>query len=65
MNTEETIAALDRGEVRVAEPDDGDWRVNASRVRLWAEGEDETKAKWMRFKDKSLWLVPEADAECF
>jgi 2,3,4,5-tetrahydropyridine-2,6-dicarboxylate N-succinyltransferase len=29
VTTEETIAALDRGEVRVAEPDDGDWRVNA------------------------------------
>ena len=29
MTTDETIAALDRGEVRVAEPDDGDWRVNA------------------------------------
>ena len=28
VTTEETIAALDRGEVRVAEPDD-DWRVNA------------------------------------
>ena len=28
MNTEETIAALDRGEVRVAEPDGDDWRVN-------------------------------------
>jgi 2,3,4,5-tetrahydropyridine-2-carboxylate N-succinyltransferase len=27
-STEETIAALDRGEVRVAEPVDGDWRVN-------------------------------------
>jgi 2,3,4,5-tetrahydropyridine-2,6-dicarboxylate N-succinyltransferase len=26
---EEVIAALDRGEVRVAEPSDGDWRVNA------------------------------------
>jgi 2,3,4,5-tetrahydropyridine-2-carboxylate N-succinyltransferase len=26
---EELIAALDRGEVRVAEPVDGDWRVNA------------------------------------
>ena len=25
---EEVIAGLDRGEVRVAEPDDGDWRVN-------------------------------------
>jgi 2,3,4,5-tetrahydropyridine-2-carboxylate N-succinyltransferase len=25
---EELIAALDRGQVRVAEPDDGDWRVN-------------------------------------
>ena len=29
MSTEETIAALDRGEVRVAEPVDGDWRVNS------------------------------------
>jgi 2,3,4,5-tetrahydropyridine-2-carboxylate N-succinyltransferase len=29
VTTEETIAALDRGEVRVAEPDNGDWRVNA------------------------------------
>ena len=28
MNTEETIAALDRGELRVAEKVDGDWRVN-------------------------------------
>ena len=28
MTTEETIAALDRGEVRVAEPDGDDWRVN-------------------------------------
>ena len=29
MTTEETVAALDRGEVRVAEPDGDDWRVNA------------------------------------
>ena len=28
MTTEETIAALDRGEVRVAEPDGDDWTVN-------------------------------------
>ena len=28
MTTEETIAALDRGEVRVAEPDGGDWIVH-------------------------------------
>jgi 2,3,4,5-tetrahydropyridine-2,6-dicarboxylate N-succinyltransferase len=28
VSTEETIAALDRGEVRVAEPDGDDWRVN-------------------------------------
>ena len=27
-DTEQTIAALDRGEVRVAEPVDGEWRVN-------------------------------------
>ncbi len=29
MTTEETIAALDRGDLRVAEPDGDDWRVNA------------------------------------
>ena len=29
MKTEETIAALDRGEVRVAEPRGDDWVVNA------------------------------------
>ena len=29
MTTLETIAALDRGEVRVAEPDGDEWRVNA------------------------------------
>src|SRR4029077_10383421 len=29
VTTEETIAALDRGEVRVAEPDGDDWRVNS------------------------------------
>jgi 2,3,4,5-tetrahydropyridine-2,6-dicarboxylate N-succinyltransferase len=28
-NTEETIAALDAGELRVAEPDGDDWRVNS------------------------------------
>jgi 2,3,4,5-tetrahydropyridine-2,6-dicarboxylate N-succinyltransferase len=28
VTTEETIAALDRGEVRVAEKVDGEWRVN-------------------------------------
>ena len=28
MSTEEIIAALDRGEVRVAEKTDGEWRVN-------------------------------------
>ncbi len=29
MTTEETIAALDRGEIRVAEPDGDGWKVNA------------------------------------
>ena len=29
MNVDETIAALDRGELRVAEPVDGGWRVNS------------------------------------
>jgi 2,3,4,5-tetrahydropyridine-2-carboxylate N-succinyltransferase len=30
VTTEETIAALDRGEIRVAEKIDGDWKVNES-----------------------------------
>src|SRR3954465_15891733 len=29
MSVDEKIAALDRGELRVAEPVDGDWRVNS------------------------------------
>jgi 2,3,4,5-tetrahydropyridine-2,6-dicarboxylate N-succinyltransferase len=29
MNTDETIEALDKGEIRVAEPDGEDWHVNA------------------------------------
>ena len=29
MSTDDVIAALDRGDVRVAEPDGDDWRVNA------------------------------------
>ena len=29
MSTDETIAALDRGELRVAQPDGDEWRVNA------------------------------------
>jgi 2,3,4,5-tetrahydropyridine-2-carboxylate N-succinyltransferase len=29
VSTDETIAALDRGELRVAEPDGDDWRVNS------------------------------------
>ena len=37
MSTEETIAALDRGEVRVAEPIDGDWRVNDEAQRAILE----------------------------
>ena len=35
MNTEETIAALDRGEIRVADKVDGEWRVNeAAKVAI-------------------------------
>ena len=37
MTVEETIAALDRGEVRVAEPVDGDWRVNEDAQRAILE----------------------------
>jgi len=35
VNTEETIAALDRGEIRVADKVDGEWRVNeAAKVAI-------------------------------
>src|ERR671927_449641 len=37
VNVNETIAALDRGEVRVAEPVDGDWRVNEDAQRAILE----------------------------
>ena len=41
MDTEATIAALDRGEVRVAEPDGDGWRVNADVQAIEVEFIDE------------------------
>jgi hypothetical protein len=39
-------------------PMDGDWRINARRVRIWAEGGGR---KWERFKNHDLDLTPEPD----
>jgi hypothetical protein len=36
-----------------------DWRVNASRVRIWAVTEEGTA--WLENKEEDLWLVPEID----
>jgi hypothetical protein len=35
---------------------DGDWQVNGSRVRLWAQS---ASAEYAAYRDKDLWLVPE------
>jgi ATP-dependent RNA helicase DeaD len=40
--------------------DDGDVRINASRVRLWAEGGPK---KWAQYQSQDLWLVPEEDEQ--
>jgi len=39
---------------------EGDWRVNASRARIWATGEDR---EWSRYRKIDLWLVPEVDED--
>lgn len=39
---------------------DGDWRVNASKVRIWAKSDD--GKEWNKFKTVDLDLVPEKDA---
>jgi hypothetical protein len=39
---------------------DGDWRVNASKVRIWAKSDD--GKEWNKFKAVDLDLVPEKDA---
>jgi hypothetical protein len=44
----------------VSDLQDGDWQINASRARIWAETED-GKQEWQQFKDKDLALVPEKD----
>jgi hypothetical protein len=35
---------------------DGDWRINASRVRIWAKS---PTTDWLTFRTTDLWLVPE------
>ena len=38
-----------------------DWRMNASRVRIWAVADH--GQEWDQFKAEDLWLVPELDAD--
>ena len=49
---------LDPGEI--VDIQDGDWRVNGQRVRIWADSDSRA---WNQFKDADLWLVPERDGE--
>ena len=42
----------------VADIKEGDWRLNASNVRIWAKSDTQ---EWNMFKDKDLPLVPETD----
>ncbi len=43
----------------IADIKEGDWRLNASRVRIWAKSETQ---EWNQFKNRDLPLVPEAGA---
>ena len=47
MSTEETIAALDRGEIRVAEKVDGEWKVNSWMQQAIAQYGDPDFDAWM------------------
>jgi len=38
---------------------DARWRINACRVRIWAQSE--TGVRWNRYRDRDLWLVAELD----
>ncbi len=42
-----------------ADIQDGDWQINAVKVRVWARSE--SGKQWTNFKDKDLLLVPEVD----
>ena len=39
---------------------EGEWRVNATRARIWAVSEGR---EWLRYKGIDLWLVPEVDED--
>jgi len=41
---------------------DGEWQVNGTTARIWAQSEDGTK-KWDTFKDEEVKLVPETEYE--
>ncbi len=45
---------------QVMDLESGDWRVNGSRVRVWAES---ASREYVAFRDKDLWLVPEKEPE--
>jgi hypothetical protein len=45
---------------QVADLHESDWRIHASRVRLWAVSDAQ---QFRRFQEQDLWLVPETDDE--
>ena len=53
-STDGLAIELNPGEV--ADARDGDWRINASKIRIWAKSAD---MNWTMFQNKDLWLVPE------
>lgn len=57
-NDDMLVYELEPGQV--LELTDGDWQVNGSRARIWAE----SKARqYTAYRDQDLWLVPETNDE--
>ncbi len=52
--------AFDLSPGQAAELTDGDWPINGSRIRVWAESKTR---QYVAFRDKDLWLVPETNDE--
>ncbi len=59
-NTHAEPFALELDPNEAADITDGDWRVNAAKVRIWAKSDD--GKEWNKFKTVDLELVPEKDA---
>jgi hypothetical protein len=59
-NKEADSFAVDLDPNEASDITDGNWRVNASKVRIWAKSDD--GKEWNKFKTVDLNLVPETDA---